>query len=597
MLVMTLAAATGIVRYSMRFKKPKNALEGHGKTAPGVSDIIEESTIPCEKCKKMILTDELENALFVCPYCRHHFKMNARQRIHMISDSGTFEEFDMELEPRNVLDFPGYEEKLEAAQRQSSEKDSVVCGTCEINGLKAAIFVMEPFFMMGSMGSVAGEKITRTFERALSENIPVIGYAVSGGARMQEGMVSLMQMAKTGGAVKRHNDAGNLYVCVLTDPTTGGVTASFAMESDIALSEPQALIGFAGPRVIEQTIRKRLPHGFQRAEFQLEHGFIDDIVHRRQQKAYISKLLQMHDEYSRLLRASEEPQSCKTNKGSKTASHLSTNEESNAKKRRSSKKEKQTATITKAYDKVLAARAKSRATSLDFINSIFSDFTEMHGDRRFADDRAIVAGIAYLDNMPVTVIGIEKGHSIKERSSRNFGSSHPEGYRKALRQMKLAEKFNRPVICFVDTSGAYCGIGAEERGQGQAIAENLMEMMALKTPIITIIIGEGGSGGALALSVANEVWMLENSIYSVISPEGCASILWKDSSRAEEASECLKLTAENLLELNIIEKIIQEDDSLNENLKTLLISSIDKYTAMPTGELLEQRYNKFRIIN
>ena len=293
MIVLCLAMVKGMI-INMIFRKPKNTLEGHGKLAPGVSDIVEEPTVLCVKCKKPVIADELEIALFVCPYCRHHFKMNARQRIHMISDSGTFTECDTELVPTNILDFPEYDSKLEAAGRQSSEADSVVCGLCEIGGHKVAVFVMEPFFMMGSMGSVAGEKITRTFERALQDNMPVVGYAVSGGARMQEGMISLMQMAKTSGAVKMHSDAGNLYICVLTDPTTGGVTASFAMEADITLSEPGALIGFAGPRVIEQTIRKRLPPDFQRAEFQLDHGFIDEIVHRRRQKAYISNLLQMH---------------------------------------------------------------------------------------------------------------------------------------------------------------------------------------------------------------------------------------------------------------------------------------------------------------
>jgi len=249
-----------------------------------------------------------------------------------------------------------------------------------------------------------------------------------------------------------------------------------------------------------------------------------------------------------------------------------------------------------AYDRVIAARAKKRATSLDLINGIFSDFLEMHGDRRFADDRAIVAGLAYLEDMPVTVIGIEKGHTVRERSMRNFGSSHPEGYRKALRQMKLAEKFNRPVICFIDTSGAYCGIGAEERGQGQAIAENLMEMMTLKTPIISIIIGEGGSGGALGLAVANEVWMLENATYSVISPEGCASILWKDSSKAADAAECLKLTAPDLLNLRIIEKIISENDLLVDGLRSQLVTSLKEYKAKSVDELTEQRYNRFRVI-
>jgi len=249
-----------------------------------------------------------------------------------------------------------------------------------------------------------------------------------------------------------------------------------------------------------------------------------------------------------------------------------------------------------AYERVKAARDKKRSTSLDFIGGVFEDFLEMHGDRRFADDKAIVSGIAYLGDTPVTVIGIEKGHTIRERSMRNFGSSHPEGYRKALRQMKLAEKFGRPVICFVDTSGAYCGIGAEERGQGQAIAENMMEMMTLKTPIISVIIGEGGSGGALGLAVANEVWMLENSTYSVISPEGCASILWKDSGRASEAAECLKLTAQDLFELKIIDKIIAESDMMVDGLRSELISAIDKYKSMQAEELTNQRYNRFRVI-
>ena len=278
----------------MRFNRPTNALEGHGKLIIGATEFVHEPQIACDKCKKTISSDELGKQLHVCPYCRQHFTINARQRIHMIVDTGTFTEFDKDLKPRNILGFPGYNEKLTAARLQSAEQDSVICGECKIGGTKSAIFVMEPFFMMGSMGSVAGEKITQTFERALAENIPVVGFAVSGGARMQEGMVSLMQMAKTSGAVKRHSDGRNFYVCVLTNPTTGGVTASFAMEADVILAEPFALIGFAGPRVIEQTIRKKLPQGFQRSEFQLEHGFIDNIVDRRRQRKYLSKLLQMH---------------------------------------------------------------------------------------------------------------------------------------------------------------------------------------------------------------------------------------------------------------------------------------------------------------
>ena len=247
-----------------------------------------------------------------------------------------------------------------------------------------------------------------------------------------------------------------------------------------------------------------------------------------------------------------------------------------------------------AYERVFQARANGRYTSSDYIQNIFSQFIEMHGDRRYGDDKAIVTGIAFLNNRPVTVVGIEKGHNAIERHTRNSGSVHPEGYRKALRQMKLAEKFRRPIICFVDTPGASCNIGAEERGQILAIAENLMEMTTLRVPIISIIIGEGGSGGALALAVADEVWMLENAIYSVISPEGCASILWRDSSRAQEASEYLRLTADDLLSLGIIENIVQEDSDIFTTLGTALEKAIAKYIQQDSDVLTKNRYERYR---
>lgn len=254
-----------------------------------------------------------------------------------------------------------------------------------------------------------------------------------------------------------------------------------------------------------------------------------------------------------------------------------------------------------AYDKVMAARDANKLTTVDYINHMFGDsFFELHGDRRFADDKAVVAGLAMLHDMPVTVIGIEKGRNTKERMERNFGQAHPEGYRKALRLMKQAEKFRRPVLCFVDTSGAYPGIGAEERGQGQAIAENLMEMMTLKTPVLTIVVGEGGSGGALALAVADEVWMMENSVYSAISPEGCASILWKDSTKAPQAAEALKLTAQDLFDLHVIERIIREpraeDAAMFESLKLLIQRTFEKNLALSNEELTNARYERFRKI-
>lgn len=254
-----------------------------------------------------------------------------------------------------------------------------------------------------------------------------------------------------------------------------------------------------------------------------------------------------------------------------------------------------------AYDKVMAARDANKITTVDYINHMFGDsFFELHGDRRYSDDKAVVAGLAMLHDMPVTVIGIEKGRNTKERMERNFGQAHPEGYRKALRLMKQAEKFHRPVLCFVDTSGAYPGIGAEERGQGQAIAENLMEMMTLKTPVLTIVVGEGGSGGALALAVADEVWMMENSVYSAISPEGCASILWKDSTKAPQAAEALRLTAQDLFDLHVIERIIREpraeDAAMFESLKLLIQRTFEKNLALTDEELTNARYERFRRI-
>ncbi|MBR3060657.1 MAG: acetyl-CoA carboxylase carboxyltransferase subunit alpha [Oscillospiraceae bacterium] len=253
-----------------------------------------------------------------------------------------------------------------------------------------------------------------------------------------------------------------------------------------------------------------------------------------------------------------------------------------------------------AYETVRLARSNRRPTGLDFIQGVFTDFFELHGDRRYGDDAAVVGGLAELEGKNVTVIAIEKGHSIRERMLRSFGAPQPEGYRKALRLMKQAEKFRRPVICLIDTSGAYCGIGAEERGQGQAIAENLMEMMTLRTPVISLLIGEGGSGGALALAAADRVWMLENAIYSVISPEGCASILWKDSKRAPEAAQQLKLTARDALAGGMIERIIPEAGlgrpEFYEGLRQTLSAELAELLTMDTHALLEARYRRFRRI-
>ena len=333
---------------------------------------------------------------------------------------------------------------------------------------------------------------------------------------MQEGVTSLMQMAKISAAVRRHSEAGGLYITVLTDPTTGGVTASFAMEGDIILAEPDALTAFAGPRVIEQNMHKRLPKGFQRSEFLLEHGFCDAVVPRGEIALTVGELLALHEARARPGGTARDCAYGSPRQSWDTCSSARAHQ-------------------NRARDCQTDPLGRSRHGRRDDLAGL-DGFVELHGDRYFGDDAAVVAGIGWKDGRPVTVIAIERGTTTKERMRRNFGMAHPEGYRKARRLMRQAEKFGRPVLCLVDTSGAFCGIGAEERGQGEAIAQNLMEMSGLKTPIVSVVTGEGGSGGALALSVADRILMLSSSAYSVVSPEACASILWKDTERADEAA-------------------------------------------------------------
>ena len=476
----------------------------------------------CSHCSQMIYKEDFIENHNICPKCGFYFRMDARERIEMIADIYTFEEWDEKMPILNPLDFPGYSEKLKEAQEKTGLSEAVVTGKMFIFGQPCVVGVCDSRFLMSSMGRNVGEKITRAVERATKEKLPIILFTASGGARMQEGIISLMQMAKTSAALKCHSDAGLLYITVLTDPTTGGVTASFAMLGDIILSEPNALIGFAGPRVIEQTIGRKLPEGFQRSEFLLEHGFVDKIVERGLLKETLGRLLRYHKKVEKPIHMGRD-------------TILLKERDRELEKAIAQRKEKQ----IEPWERVKRSRNTKRPTSLDYIKRIFKGFIELHGDRVYGEDRAMIVGVALIGGIPVTVIGQQKGRSIKENIERNFGMSNPEGYRKALRLMKQAEKFKRPIICFVDTAGAACGMEAEERGQGEAIARNLFEMASLNVPVLSILIGEGGSGGALALAVANEVWMMENATYSVLSPEGFASILWKDNKRAQEATQVI----------------------------------------------------------
>lgn len=542
--------------------------------------------LKCPKCGEVVYRDDVKAHGYVCPKCEGYFRIGTRTRIRMVADTGTFQEWFTDLETENPLEYPGYEEKIADLQEKTKLHEAVTVGKCMVNGLETVLGVCDARFLMGSMGYVVGEKITRAFERATEEKLPVVLFTSSGGARMQEGIVSLMQMAKTSAAIRKHSEAGLFYLPVLTDPTTGGVTASFAMLGDVILAEPGALIGFAGPRVIAQTIGQKLPEGFQRAEFLVEKGIIDGVVERQELKETVWKLLKIHQDSMQYIHYGK----------TQNVENFPEIKSSRGKAGTDGKSE-----LT-AWERVEISRSKERPTTLSYVQQIFDEFLELHGDRAFRDDGAVIGGIAMFSGQPVTVIGQQKGKNVKENIYRNFGMASPEGYRKALRLMKQAEKFGRPVVTFVDTPGAACGIEAEERGQGEAIARNLLEMSGIRTPMVSILIGEGGSGGALGLAVTDEVWMMENATYSILSPEGFASILWKDGKRAKEASEVMKITAKDLKNLRIIERVIREPEPANEeNLPEIaeeiredLDGFLRKSSQKTREEIVEERYERFR---
>ena len=544
-----------------------------------------ENVIECPSCGRELDKDKVIKHKYVCYECGYYFRVRTNNRIKMVADRGSFEQWFEDLVESNPLKFEGYEEKLETTREKTGLTEAVTVGKCKIYGEEAVIGVCDSRFLMGSMGHVVGERITAAVERATELKLPVFIFCCSEGARMQEGIISLMQMAKTTAAIKKHSDAGLFYCTILTDPTTGGVTASFATVGDVVMAEPGALIGFAGPRVIKQTIGQDLPEGFQRAEFQVEKGFADGIVKREDLRKTIYYLIVANrpkEEVFRVRRQSEED---------KRFMYTEILKELTWKSR-----------ALTAWEKVKAVRQAIRPSAKDYMDNIFDFFVEAKGDRAFGDDQAIMGGIAMLNGQPITVIADMKGNTIEECRKRNFGMPLPEGYRKALRLMKQAEKFGRPIVSFVNTAGAYCGIEAEERGQGEAIARNLLEMSALKVPVLCIVIGEGGSGGALATAVGNEVWMMENATYSILSPEGFASILWKDASAAPKASEVMNITAQDLKRLGVVEKIIPEFGGANPNtaeaigeyMRDEIVKFLDACEGKDWESFAEDRYKRFR---
>lgn len=529
----------------------------------------------CPKCKSYFEKEKFPRGIGECPACGAPKRLGAKERIASILDEGTFAEIGTDIPMRDPLGFSdasgSYAGKLVQTRAKTGIDESVVAGTGKIGGREIALAVMDFRFMGGSLGSGAGERIVLLAELALERKLPLVVFTASGGARMHEGIISLMQMARTNAAIAALQEARIPYISVLTDPTTGGVSASYALTADIVVAEPRALVGFAGRRVIENTIKEKLPDDFQTAEYLLEHGFVDAIVPRLNLRQWLIDALSFH-----------RPE-CKVR------------DEAHGIALRPGKTERT------PWETVQLARNQARPTIRDYVSLAFDSFTELHGDRKCGDDKALVGGLASIGGAKVMLIGHQKGQSAEENLKCNFGMANPEGYRKALRLMKLAESWGLPVLTLVDTSGAYPGVDAEARGQAEAIGTNLSAMARLRTPIITVITGEGGSGGAIGIAAGNRIYMMENAVYSVISPEGCAAILWKDGALAPKAAEALKITAGSLLELGVVDAVIPEPEGgahldkamAAKALKSAVLEALRELFPLSGEELVKDRYRKF----
>jgi len=513
----------------------------------------------------------------VCDVCGQHFQLPARERIQRLADAGTFHEVNSSLasvDPLSFSDRLPYRQRLDEARKRTGVAEAVVTGTCRIGGVQTVLAVLDFAFLGGSMGSVVGEKITLAFELATRRRLPVVTVSTSGGARMQEGMLSLVQMAKTAAAARRLHEARQPFISVLADPTTGGIYASYASLGDVIIAEPHALIGFAGPRVVEQTMHQLAPDESHRAEYLLQHGAIDQIVDRPLLRDRLGALLEVLSWRNR----SVVPAAYEL---SPVASSMDDSRP--------------------AWEIVQLARRTDRPTSLQHIQAITREFLELRGDRLGGDDPAVAIGLAQLAGRPVAIIAEERGSGGPDDPTRG-GRPLPEGYRKALRMMGLANKFGLPLLTFIDTPGAYAGQEAEQRGLSRALAECLSYMSGIATQTVAVVVGEGGSGGAIALGVADRVLMLENATYSVISPEGAAAILYHDASRAEEVARSLRITAFDCKELGVVDEVVPEPNGgahldparASQLLEASIIRSLTELQRVPLRKTMKARYQKFR---
>lgn len=537
--------------------------------------------IKCESCGKLVYYRDYKDNHYVCPRCGHVFIMTPKQRFNLLFDDANWQPLNLPKctdDPLEFVDRETYKNRLAEARAETNEFDAVAAADGKISGIDTTICVLNGFFMMGSMGRVVGDGIISAIEHAVELNNPFIMVTSSGGARMQENILSLMQMARTTVAVNKLHDKKIPYIVILTDPTFGGVTASFAMLGDIHIAEAGSRIGFAGRRVIEQNIREKLPSNFQTADYLYEHGMVD----------IVSSRADLHDNLGRILRVlthqTVEPKVIKAQ----------TPKLERDKKIRGMGE-------SDAYDKVLLARHENRPHFLDYIAGIVDDWTYLAGDRCYGEDAAMGSGIGFWRGTPAVIIGQESGRTIETRQKHRFGMANPEGYRKAVRMMHLAERFDLALISLFDTAGANAGRDSEERGQSQAVANAISTGLSIKAPYVAVNVGQGGSGGAIAIGTGDKILMMENAIYSVIAPESCASILWRDNKFRATAATAMKLTARDMAKLNVIDGIISEPaggahkdwQTTMELVAGAVSNALESLSDIPRDELPQRRAEKF----
>jgi acetyl-CoA carboxylase carboxyl transferase subunit beta len=597
---------------------------------PRLRPVARSGSVACKGCGRRFVLERYEGALRVCPWCGHHGQLPATARAAQLADPESLEILDLQLTDRDPLGFDDgrpYPTRVAEARQKTGLSEAFLIARATVGGIPAVLACMDFGFLGGSLGSAAGELFVRGCELAVAEHRALVAVSSSGGARMQEGIASLAQMARCSAGVNLISGAGLPYISVLADPCFGGVTASFAAQGDVILAEPGARIGFAGGRVIEQAAHEALPEGFQTAEFLLSHGMVDQVVDRRELRELLVRLLlatsagqraqpgsspepappaaqpaagsPVDGQHPALPSAASRPDPGPPGErpaplpGPSVADPLSTAERERA-----------------AFAAVELARHTERPRTLHLLRTLFHDFTELRGDRLFGDDRAVIGGPAQLGGSGPTpaqdtwvmVIGQEKGNDAASRAIHNFGMPHPEGYRKAIRLMRLAEKFGLPVICLVDTPAAAPGVGAEERGQAWAIADSLLTLLRLRTPIISCVLSEGGSGGALALGIADSVLALENAIFCVAPPETVAAILYRDAAQKGRAAAAQRPWVGTAYQLGLIDELVPEPapgahahpQVVAGALRGALLRHLAALRPIPLDELLRRRADRYR---